>query len=246
MDKYLNDEKIIEFMNVNNLTKEDLKPYLIDIKTYLNNPEDYSISWSFGLHLNKVVKKNNPGVEYVFNPLFKENITLNNLDIINNNSKINAIKQLKENGQKGLFLTGSNGCGKTHLLIALANEYYRVHGVKTLYITMPELVYQSLAFNDNHVIMNKICNAQRLIIDEIGNERISDWSRDSILLPIITKRVDKNLYTNFISNYSIEELSQRYIAKKSSDAKSVKTLISKMTSLTTHCIIDGRDYRNES
>lgn len=245
MREYLKNELIQEFIRENGITEEDLYPYLIDIKTYVNNTNDYIITWSFGLNLIRSVRKNNSGVDYVFNPLFDKNITLSELDIRDNSSKINVLSKIKENPTKGVFLTGPNGCGKTYLLVGLANEYYKKYKVKTLYITMPELVYQSFAFKDNHTIINKICNAERLIIDEVGNERISEWSRDSILLPIITKRVDKNLYTSIISNYSIDELSQRYMTKNGTDSKSVKTLISKMSSLADRCIVDGKDYRNE-
>lgn len=246
MQRYLEDERIVKFMAENGLTRDNLRPFLNDIRIYLNNPEDYAITWSFGLHLNRVVKKRNPGINYVFNPLFSENIALKDLDLVNNTSKLAAIKNVREYPNKGLFLTGPNGIGKTHLVIALANEYYKIHNVKTLYITMPELVYQFLAFKENHVLLNKICNAERLIIDEIGNERISEWSRDTILLPIITKRIDRKLHTDIVSNYSVDELAQRYTVKAPNDNKSVKTLVSKMTALATVAVVVGKDYRNES
>ena len=53
---------------------------------------------------------------------------------------------------------------------------------------------------------NYVKKSDLLLIDDIGAENISAWSRDEILGPIIQYRMDEKLPTFFTSNLSIEEL----------------------------------------
>ena len=49
-----------------------------------------------------------------------------------------------------------------------------------------------------------------LVLDDIGSEAITPWTRDEILFPILDYRMNHELKTYFTSNYTLEELEQHY------------------------------------
>ena len=63
------------------------------------------------------------------------------------------------------------------------------------------------SFNDDFDIkMHSIRTADILLIDDIGAETVTGWSRDEILGTILQYRMDQNLPTFFTSNLTIDEL----------------------------------------
>ena len=68
-----------------------------------------------------------------------------------------------------------------------------------------------------------------LILDDIGGESITSWSRDDILLPLLNARIDQHLTTIFISEFSLEQLPLLYTIQK--DHLKAEKLISKMKEL---------------
>ena len=53
-------------------------------------------------------------------------------------------------------------------------------------------------------------NVEILLLDDIGAEYLTEWSRDEILEPILNYRMENNLATFFTSNYSIDELEKHF------------------------------------
>lgn len=114
----------------------------------------------------------------------------------------------KENYTKGLYVHGSFGSGKTYLVAAVLNELKK-NNVNTVIVyfasflrTLKEAM-EGFGFKDK---MYEVLNAEVLLIDDIGAESLSNWSRDEILGTILQHRMENNLTTFFTSNLNLKEL----------------------------------------
>ena len=112
-------------------------------------------------------------------------------------------------GMKGLYLTGNFGCGKTYLISAALNELAKKdHQIAIVYY--PEFL-RSLkeSFGDQETYNEKfklIKRVEILLIDDIGAETMTEWSRDEVLGTILQYRMQEGLTTFFTSNLSIKDL----------------------------------------
>lgn len=117
---------------------------------------------------------------------------------------------LKGNKQKGMYLYGNFGSGKTYLIAALFNELAK-NDVPCAMVYFPEFlrVLKSSFSNvesDYETTFSYIKNVPLLLLDDIGAENITSWGRDEVLGTILQYRMDNNLTTFFTSNLSMEEL----------------------------------------
>lgn len=116
----------------------------------------------------------------------------------------------KDKKIKGLYLTGNFGCGKTYLLSAMLNELAK-KGHKVAIIFFPEFLRTlkvSFGDDDYNKQFEYIKNIELLLIDDIGAETTTAWSRDEVLATILQYRMEENLKTFFTSNLTIEELEE--------------------------------------
>lgn len=242
--KIFEHEKIREFMQDNNLETKDLIAYIGEVKIYLNDIEHYKIIWDGGVELTTKKNETNPGLIYLEEEYFSNTITMDDVDYQANPLKTRAIKQIL-NSPKGYFMQGKNGIGKTFLSVAYANHHYNKTKEKTLFVFWPDFIEKSKRFNENngHYI-NKVKYSKRLIIDDLGQESISQWSRDDILNSIIAFRLEKGLFTAVTSNYSKKELLGLYTLK-ATESKKATAIISKLSALAPDITIDGKDLRND-
>lgn len=138
----------------------------------------------------------------------------------------------KEN--KGLYLHGSFGSGKTFLIAALLNELKENYNIKYEIVYYPELL-RTLK-DDFNLLDSKVrylSNVDILFIDDIGAEKVSDWSRDEILGTILQSRMNNHMTTFFSSNLSIDELEKHLsVSKDSVDIVKAKRIIERIKQLT--------------
>ena len=124
----------------------------------------------------------------------------------------------KNKKQKGLYLNGNFGCGKTYLLSAMFNEL-ATKGYHSAIVFWPEYLNSlKCSFNDYVEFKNKIEKIKKvplLLIDDIGAEANTSWSRDEILMPILQYRMDSSLPTFFTSNCTLKELETHFSNSKS-------------------------------
>lgn len=121
-------------------------------------------------------------------------------------------KNYLTNKDKGLYLYGNFGCGKTYILAALLNELAKM-GIKSSIIYFPEYLRDlkssfnktddDLSFKEKYDYIKKV---PILLIDDIGAENLTTWARDEILGTLLQYRMEENLSTFFTSNLSLEEL----------------------------------------
>ena len=143
---------------------------------------------------------------------------------------------LKGETCKGLYLNGNFGCGKTYLLSAMLNELAK-KGKRVAIVYYPEFLRSLKAsFSDNEEyrqIFNTIKKAELLLLDDIGAETVTEWSRDEVLGTILQYRMEEKLPTFFTSNLTIEELTDHLsTTNKEVDAVKARRIIERIKQLT--------------
>ncbi len=146
---------------------------------------------------------------------------------------------------KGVYLTGSFGSGKTYLIASLFNDMAK-KGVKSVLIYYPEFLSRlKSSFNSNYgEQLDYIKKVPILLLDDIGAENCSNWSRDEVLGPILQFRMDNHLPTFFTSNLTLEEL-EKSLSVTSSGVDKVKArrIIERIKQLTKTFELVGDNRR---
>lgn len=135
-------------------------------------------------------------------------------------NRVEVIKWLKEfiteykegHPDKGLYLCGNFGSGKTYLISSMFNELAK-HNTKVAIIYWPEFLRSlkaSFDSNDSGDQYTHIKKIPLLLIDDIGAENNTPWARDEVLGPILQYRMEEKLPTFFTSNLTLEELEQHF------------------------------------
>lgn len=120
---------------------------------------------------------------------------------------------------KGLYLHGNFGSGKTFLISALLNELREKKNVTVELIYFPEILRTLKDWDFYDYKMNLYQSIDILCIDDIGAEKVSEWSRDEVLGTILQTRMNRNLPTFFTSNLTLEELEGHFQINSSSEEK---------------------------
>ncbi len=121
---------------------------------------------------------------------------------------------------KGLYLHGNFGCGKSFLIGALLNELKEKKNVSTEMIYFPEILRELKSdWELYEAKMHHYETVDILCIDDIGAEKVTDWSRDEVLGTILQTRMNRNLTTFFTSNLTMEELENHFLGKQTMEDK---------------------------
>jgi DNA replication protein DnaC len=148
--------------------------------------------------------------------------------------------QVPRDPRRGLFIYGSVGTGKTHLLSAIAIQYL-IQNLKTnnnepdykrlpVFISFPEFLfevkqtYQGKSYDSETHVLNKYANAETLFLDDLGAEMINDWSTHFLFMLI--DRRSANLRKTFISsNLNLNQISKQHDDRIASRIKEMCILI---------------------
>ena len=152
----------------------------------------------------------------------------------------------KGNKPKGLYLTGSFGSGKTYLIAALLNEMAKKK-VPSALVYYPEFLrsLKSSFQTDYNERFDYIKKAPLLLLDDIGAENESAWSRDEVLGPILQYRMQNHLPTFFTSNLTLKELETTFATTSSGvDKVKARRIIERMKQLTNTMELIGKNRRN--
>ena len=182
-----------------------------------------------------------------------ENARMKDIDLKDKN-RIEVIKWLKNfydnydilKTNKGLYLHGSFGSGKSFLIAALLNELKIKKDVTYEMVYFPELL-RSLKddFNSLDSKVRYLSNVEILAIDDIGAEKVSDWSRDEVLGTILQSRMNNHLTTFFTSNLTIEELEKHLASTKDSeDVLKARRVIERIKQLTDELPLISKNRRS--
>ena len=111
--------------------------------------------------------------------------------------------------QKGLYIYGDMGVGKSFMLAAMAHELSETKKVTTTIIHYPSFTIEvKNGIKDGSVKeqIDAVKQAEVLVLDDIGAEQFSSWIRDDVLQVILQHRMIEELPTFFTSNYSFADL----------------------------------------
>lgn len=157
-------------------------------------------------------------------PLEFSNLTINSfsIDLYEDKEKANLAKkmvaryvvnfeQFKEQG-KGLYIQSKKkGSGKTRLAASLGNALIKQYGVRTRFITLPNLLNTIKdTFNDTskyteQQLIDEYIDIDILILDDFGVEKSTDWVT-SVLFNILDSRMTHKKVTIFTSNVKVKDL----------------------------------------
>lgn len=163
---------------------------------------------------------------------------------------IDFIQKYKEDPhQKGLYLCGNFGSGKTYLIAAMFNELAK-ENIKSAIIFWPDFLnelkssFSSPIKTEFNTKYNSVKKAPLLLIDDIGAESVTPWSRDEILCPILQYRMDEKLPTFFTSNLDLKALETHLaITNKGDEIVKAGRIISRIKQLTEYQELVSKNLR---
>jgi len=112
-----------------------------------------------------------------------------------------------------LIITGSYGCGKTHLAAAAAN-YRAVSGFPALFIVAPDLLdHLRATFDPNSTVsydkrFDEIRRAPLLILDDLGTQSSTAWAQEK-LFQLLNYRYNAKLPTIITMSMTLDEFEQQ-------------------------------------
>lgn len=109
---------------------------------------------------------------------------------------------------RGVFLFGPPGSGKTHLVAAQCYSLSKDFAIESIRVHILELIRHSRKHGDEtDTWIDKLCNVQHLVLDDIGMEKPSEWTFE-ILNLIINRRSEAMRMTSYTANFSLEKISE--------------------------------------
>lgn len=166
-----------------------------------------------------------------------------------NNSYMAAFIGVQQSmmAEKGVFLYGQPGTGKSYLLSAMANDCAK-RGQSVCYVRVPLLMSELKAsITDDEFRLDTLRRLRRcdvLVLDDLGSESISAWGRDEILFPVLDERMNQGRKTYFASNLNPDELlSQYWIRKQVNGEVPARRLMERVLSLAQVIPLMGSSMR---
>lgn len=150
-------------------------------------------------------------------------------------------------GQKGLYVYGDMGIGKSYLMAALAHELADKKQAKVTFLHYPTFtidVKNAIGSGTVKEEIDAVKTAEILILDDIGAEQVTAWVRDEVLQVILQHRMQEELPTFFTSNYSFEDLERKLATTKSGDETwQAKRVMERVRVLAKELHLQGENRR---
>lgn len=131
-------------------------------------------------------------------------------------SKVTAyIKGFADTNENLLFM-GNSGTGKTFLTNCIAKELIE-RGFLVIYRTSDDIIknLKEIKFNNNADMEDLLVNCDLLIIDDLGTEQISDFSKTE-LFNLLNKKLLTHKKMIISTNLSLEDILKTYSERISS------------------------------
>ena len=178
------------------------------------------------------------------------NSTFENYKITNKNKKAyeNAKKYANKliNGEtdKGLFITGTYGVGKTYLASCIANETIKNKNTVVFGTLIQLLDYIKDTYKDSDMsdkeYLNLYSSVDLLIIDDLGKEKPTEWVLEKLFL-IVNNRYNNYLPIVITTNYNRNQLRERLCVNK--NYSMVDSIISRLYEMCGGIEIKDEDHR---
>lgn len=148
-----------------------------------------------------------------------------------------AARAFARNPEGWLLLAGKNGCGKTHLAAAIANECLD-RGMTVLFTTTPDLLdhlratFGPMSTARYDTLFANMREAELLVIDDLGTEQSTPWAVEK-LFQLLNYRYVKRLPTVITCNSRALATFDERITSRLGDAGLVRQV----------WMDEARDYR---
>jgi len=163
----------------------------------------------------RLLKLSNLGrlAEHTFANFRSDGVALNEADRRNLHSAYEASLEFAESPKGWLLVTGTFGCGKTHLAAAIANRLIE-RGRGVLFVVVPDLLdHLRATFSPRSAVayderFDEVRTAPCLILDDFGAQNATGWALEK-LYQILNSRYNNRLPTVIATNVSLEEMDPR-------------------------------------
>ncbi|MBO8171836.1 MAG: primosomal protein DnaI [Bacillaceae bacterium] len=150
-------------------------------------------------------------------------------------------------GSKGIYLYGPFGVGKSYIMGAAAKELAK-RDIHSLMVYTPDFFREmkdSIQDRSLQEKLNVLKQVPVLILDDIGAETLSPWTRDEVLSPILQHRMNENLPTLYTSNYDYDLLEEHlgYSEKGGIEQMKAKRIMERIRHYTEIYAVKGPNRR---
>lgn len=176
-------------------------------------------------------KKNLTYTTFNENDVLDENqkrFILDNPHLIGVNNIKRIIKIQKNETISGLFIQMSSSKLRLQLIKSLAYNLLSNHEVSIIkFSDALKTIKSEFNSKDDTNTFKTLCDSKILIIDGLGSESITNWSRDDILLSLLDNRLQSEKITILCSEFTLDDLKKVYKLGYNDDVK-VNQLIQKI------------------
>jgi primosomal protein DnaI len=161
------------------------------------------------------------------------------------------MEELKTTGQlpsKGFYIYGEFGVGKSYVLGALANELAE-QKIRTVLVYVPEFLREMKHAIQDQSLQEKVDYVKKapvLMLDDLGAETLSTWTRDEILGTVLHYRMAENLPTFITSNFDYDGLEDHLAYSGKGERELVKSarIMERIRSITIPMRLSGKNRRD--
>ncbi|WP_438834982.1 primosomal protein DnaI [Streptococcus pluranimalium] len=162
-------------------------------------------------------------------------------------SLVDFISQYPSPDQKGLYLYGDMGVGKSFFMAALAHELSEKKNALTTILHYPSFtidIKNAIKTDSVKDEIDAVKTSEVLVLDDIGAEQTSSWVRDEVLQVILQYRMQENLPTFFTSNYSFADLERKLANGRNGDETwQAKRVMERVRFLAKEIHLQGENRR---